>query len=489
VNGNIAIALLRDAFAQVVDNLVFRIMMVLLLLMVLPAFLISVQDDRFVVLFFLDLPFEDFMRMLGQHGDPPADAKFDVINGMQSFFTSPFRQNPLAPMARSTILMLCVFATAFFVPRMLEKGAADTIFSKPVSRALLMVSRYLAGLMFVSVIVTCAVGGVHLGLLLRSGYSSPEWLWLIPELIYCFAVFHAVSVFIGVTTRSSVAAILLSAMFFVGNGAAHMMWRVMNSDDEPDTELEEGAEEEERDLGDVTLELVDGLVHVLHLALPKTSDARLIAELVRSEGTQPAVELLDDLSELTVAEPPAGFERDARSSLAKDGVVWIAPHPEHGEARIQLSRASRNETDSRVKQARDLEEQLEANPAVADIDTDREMVAERRADVVTWQETHGASTRLRYVALFQSGEWIFTLDYDGEKDWTDEKENEDALEDFVEGFSFPDFDPMDQPSGYEKSFGWKGDLGHNAFYSLGSTIAFIVLLLALGWFRLSRIDF
>ncbi len=491
MNVHIAIALLRDAFAQVVDNLVFRIMMGLLLVLVVPAFLISVEDDRFVVLFFLDLPFEDFLRLLGSVGPVASDAKYQIIDGFQGMLTASFAHNPLAPMARATILMLCVFATAFFIPRMLEKGAADTIFSKPVSRALLMVSRYLAGLMFVSVLVVCAVGGVHLGLLLRSGYSSDAWLWLIPELIYAFAVFHAVSVFIGVLTRSSVAAILLSAMFFVGNGSVHPVWRTMHESDSSEgaAEAEEEAEGDENDLGDVTMEAFGWVVGGLHYALPKTSDARLISKMCRERSDEPVLELHDDVSELRIAEPPAGFTRELRSSLAGDGVLWIAPHPEHGEARIRLSRASRNETESRARQARDLEERLGADPTVTDIEAKREMIAGRGANIVTWRETTGATTRLRGALLFQSGEWIFTLDYDGEAAWAEQAENEQAFEEFVEGFSFPDLDPANQPSEYEERFGWTAPLPYNALFSLASTLAFILVVLAAAWWRLSRIDF
>ena len=36
--------------------------------------------------------------------------------------------------------MFCIAATAFFVPRMLEKGAADTLFTKPLSRVVLLLS-------------------------------------------------------------------------------------------------------------------------------------------------------------------------------------------------------------------------------------------------------------------------------------------------------------------------------------------------------------
>ena len=490
MNRNTALALLRDTFAQVVDSMVFRIMMVLLAILVLPAFMVSIQEDRFVILFFVDLPYEDIARYWG--GAVSDGAQIDIIEGFQSLLLAEGKVNPLAWMARSTVLMLCVFATAFFMPRMLEKGAADTIFSKPVSRLVLMLSRYFAGLLFVSLCVTFAIGGVHVGLLLRSGHSDPGWLWLIPELIYSFAVFHAFSVAIGVFTRSSVASILLTSMFFFGNGCTHFFWRSSLSSEVSTTEgaVKEGDE----DLSDKLLGGMNLLFETLHVVLPKTIDARLITESLRRRTEQSAVELADSDSGLTVEAPPEGFQREPRSSLARDGVLWIAPHPEGAaEATLRLSRASRNETESRVAQARNLENELKQDVpgdgiTRTEIDGQRAFIGGRRADIISWREQRGSEERLRETSFFQSGEWIFTLELDAETGWASDSGREDVVRTFTEGMHFPEIE-INPPDEFEQRFGWDAPLLYNGWFSIGSTLAFILAMLGLGWWKLSRIDF
>ena len=42
---------------------------------------------------------------------------------------------------------------------------------------------------------------------------------------------------------------------------------------------------------------------------------------------------------------------------------------------------------------------------------------------------------------------------------------------------------------YGSRLGWTSELKFNLFFSLGSSFAFTVLVLFLGWWRLSRIDF
>ena len=42
---------------------------------------------------------------------------------------------------------------------------------------------------------------------------------------------------------------------------------------------------------------------------------------------------------------------------------------------------------------------------------------------------------------------------------------------------------------YEKVFTWDAELKYNIFFSIGSSLAFIVAMLSLAWLRLRTIDF
>ncbi len=110
-------------------------------------------------------------------------------------------------------IILGVMITSFFIPNMLRKGAIDIMLSKPISRPVLLIYKYLGGVMFMLFFSTVAVGTVYIALGIRTGLWSPGPLLLIPLLTYGFAVLYAVNTFIAVWTRSGIAAMLVTLAF------------------------------------------------------------------------------------------------------------------------------------------------------------------------------------------------------------------------------------------------------------------------------------
>jgi ABC-type transport system involved in multi-copper enzyme maturation permease subunit len=117
----------------------------------------------------------------------------------------------------STIAVLIgVIITAFFIPNMLRKGTIDLLLVKPISRARLLLYKYVGGLTFILLTTLTAVGGVWLALGLRSGIWAGTFLLNVAVLTFGFAVLYSVSTLFGVLTRSPVTAILLTcATWFV----------------------------------------------------------------------------------------------------------------------------------------------------------------------------------------------------------------------------------------------------------------------------------
>jgi ABC-type transport system involved in multi-copper enzyme maturation permease subunit len=115
-------------------------------------------------------------------------------------------------------VLLSVVVTAFFVPNMLQKGRLDLLLAKPIARWALLAYKYAGGLVFIFLNATVAVGGTWLVLGLRAGVWAPGILALILILTYFFAILYAVSVYVAVTSRSAVLAILLTCLvwFFLG---------------------------------------------------------------------------------------------------------------------------------------------------------------------------------------------------------------------------------------------------------------------------------
>ena len=489
MNKNIASALFRDAFAQVVDNMMFRILIGLLMLCVVPTFLVGFREDSLVVLYFWQFPYEDLMKSFGGSGPLDENMRDLMVRGMQAAIVD------LA--AGKMGILLSVAATAFFMPRTLEKGAADTVFSKPVSRLALMMSRYFAGLIFVAILAVLLVGGMHIGFLVSSGYSDPGFLWSILTLIYIFAVMHAFSIMIGIFTRSSVAALLLTMIFFLLNSCVHGIWEGKESGAfGGSSKAELIAEQGEQAKAEEERGFVEWLVitsDVLHYTLPKTGDAERMARILRRGVEDRHKELVDSgRTDLTIDSAPAGFVRDTRSSLVRDGALWIAEDSGAGEeARIRLALRPMTEVKSRVTEARRFLDELEEDPALTVLDDGRRAIASRRAEYIEWQEERGGETRLRRRWYFQSGsEWLFTLDYDAEAEWAADPDRKAALDGFLEDMHFPESsDPFETSQSYGRKFGFQAEWKYNAWFSIATTLAFLLLTLLAGWWKLARIDF
>ena len=143
MNTSIVRALFEDSLHQVLDNKVFRLLVIFTICMVAPTFLIGFHSDHLSILWNWDYSYNE-LAPLGLRVPPNVRADEMLIKGIQTVV--------IEGVAGVVGIIFCIAATAFFVPRMLEKGAADTLFSKPVSRITLLVMRYFSGLLFVGVL-------------------------------------------------------------------------------------------------------------------------------------------------------------------------------------------------------------------------------------------------------------------------------------------------------------------------------------------------
>ena len=129
--------LFQDSALQVLDNKVFRVLVILALLPILVTFVVGIEEHSFSILFGLwEIDYPKWIAMLG---DDPRGALIEM-----------FLDVVINSLAGSMGITICVAATAFFVPRMLEKGSADLVFTKPLGRSVLYLSRYVTGLFFIA---------------------------------------------------------------------------------------------------------------------------------------------------------------------------------------------------------------------------------------------------------------------------------------------------------------------------------------------------
>lgn len=110
----------------------------------------------------------------------------------------------------SLIIFFSLISTASFIPSMLEKGTIDLLISKPLSRATILISKYIGAVLFVFLSMVFLMGSIWLILSLKSGYWDATFLYSIFSLTFAFAVMYSIVVLVGLLTQSTVVAILVN---------------------------------------------------------------------------------------------------------------------------------------------------------------------------------------------------------------------------------------------------------------------------------------
>src|SRR5262249_56322042 len=95
-------------------------------------------------------------------------------------------------------------------------GGAAALRAKPVPRWSLLAGKYLGVIVFVAFQALVFVGAVWLALAVRTGVWDMTCFLAVPVLLLHFAVFFSFSVLLAVTTRSTVACVFGSLLFWLG---------------------------------------------------------------------------------------------------------------------------------------------------------------------------------------------------------------------------------------------------------------------------------
>ncbi|MDP6519533.1 MAG: ABC transporter permease subunit [Planctomycetota bacterium] len=512
MNKSTASALLLDAFYQVLDDKIFRLLVILTIAMVAPTVLVGFQEEHISVLFGLkEYPYDTLVQFFGMRLSADAEPNVFIIQSLQTLV--------IEGLAGTLGIVFCIAATAFFSPRILEKGAADTTFSRPVSRLTLLLSRYFSGLLFVTILAVILIGGMHLGFLIFSGYSDPGFLWSVPTLIYLFSILHGFSVCVGVFTRSSTAAVLATLILFMFSGCIHKGWEAKEwsvnqdiletmrydlggRDDMPDI----SQDDDEPEVASGVLGFILTSLDVAHFILPKTGDADLITRKVRALVTEPTPVLEDEDAHLTITHHPSDFELVATApTLEEPGLEWIH-HDEDGRlvGTIRASRRSRlpdpdaaqADQQRRPKKVRAVDAAKQLHEEVTGLASTsgtpsqgREPVETLYTAYVSWTEER-AGEEIRHIAhFFTFGNNIFRVEGEFASDWANQDHQDTRMLRFIGNFRFAGFGVQGSNAWYKDQFDWDAPLRYNIFFSIASSLAFCLTSLACAAWRLSRLDF
>lgn len=113
-------------------------------------------------------------------------------------------------------VILALISTAPMFPDMIASGAIETVLSKPISRTRLFLTKYAAGLLFVTfqVLVFCVACFLVIGL--RGGAWRPSLFLAVPIVVVFFSYLFCLCAVIGLLTRSTIAALMLTILAWFG---------------------------------------------------------------------------------------------------------------------------------------------------------------------------------------------------------------------------------------------------------------------------------
>ncbi len=111
-------------------------------------------------------------------------------------------------------LLLALTWTAGFLPSFFDPRSASVLLSKPPSRTRLLLYKYASVVAVVGLHAIVLVGGTWLVLGARTGVWDAAYLWAVPLLVMQFAVFFAFSALLAASTRSTVACVLGTVLFW-----------------------------------------------------------------------------------------------------------------------------------------------------------------------------------------------------------------------------------------------------------------------------------
>jgi ABC-type transport system involved in multi-copper enzyme maturation permease subunit len=107
-----------------------------------------------------------------------------------------------------------VLVTASIIPQTYAPGAIDLLLSKPISRSLLFLTKYVGGCMFILINAAYVIGGLWLITGLRLGQWSNRLLLCIPVFLFLFAIYYAVSGLAGVIWRNAIVSVVIAVLFW-----------------------------------------------------------------------------------------------------------------------------------------------------------------------------------------------------------------------------------------------------------------------------------
>ncbi len=127
--------------------------------------------------------------------------------------------------------ILALISTSSIFPTFLSEGSVELVLSRPPRRSTVFFTKYVGGLLWVALQVSVFTIGAFLAAGWRIGLWDPAIFLAIPLITLFYSFLFCVNVLVGVTTRSTLVALLATIIFWSGTFA------IRQADDTIDSEI------------------------------------------------------------------------------------------------------------------------------------------------------------------------------------------------------------------------------------------------------------
>ncbi|MGD9689329.1 MAG: hypothetical protein AB7K52_08035 [Phycisphaerales bacterium] len=117
--------------------------------------------------------------------------------------------------------ILALISTASIIPDFVSSGSIELSLSKPVGRARLFLTKYLTGVLFVTLQVAVFSVLSFLVIGIRGGAWELSLFWSVPIVVVFFSYLYALSALVGLLTRSPITALLATGIVWILIVAIH----------------------------------------------------------------------------------------------------------------------------------------------------------------------------------------------------------------------------------------------------------------------------
>lgn len=134
--------------------------------------------------------------------------------------------------------LLALFASAGLVPVLLEPGRITLLLSKPITRPMLLLGRYLGNVFIIALNSTYLICGIWIILGIKTEIWETRFLLAIPITVFMFAVLLSIVVLVGVIFESAALSIMISvAAMVISSLLAQRDWAAKLLDSEWSVQL------------------------------------------------------------------------------------------------------------------------------------------------------------------------------------------------------------------------------------------------------------